>query len=65
MKKEMTPAEMGRKGGKRSVKSRFKGMTKKEISDAMRMVRRVRTDKDFTKRMAKGSVESLNKIKPE
>lgn len=31
---------MGKKGGKNSVKSRFAGKTKKEISDIMKNVRK-------------------------
>lgn len=34
---------MGKKGGKKSVKVRFKGKTKKEISEIMKKVRKSKT----------------------
>lgn len=39
-KKPTTCREAGRKGGKGSVNKRFKGMTKKQISEYMKKVRR-------------------------
>lgn len=64
MKKTLTPAEMGRKGGKRSVQTRFKGKSKEEISEIMKVVRASRVNPDHAKRMAQGSVESLRNLTP-
>ena len=37
--KTWTPSEMGKKGGKSSVKKRLGGLSKEEISEKMRQVR--------------------------
>jgi hypothetical protein len=54
-------SELGKKGGKKSVESRFKGKSKKQISEIMRKVRYSKTD---SKKMAKHGdqfVTGLNK----
>ena len=48
---------LGSRGGKASVKSRFKGKSKKEISDMMRKVR-------VSNEMADNALEGIRKIKP-
>ena len=51
---------LGKLGGKASVKSRFKGKTKKEISEAMRKVRLTpKENKEFDE-MAQEIVDNLN-----
>lgn len=59
-------AQLGSQGGKKSVKSRFKGKTKAEISEMMRGVRlnKITYTKQDHKRMdkmAKEIVKNLNK----
>ena len=55
--------QLGSRGGKNSVKKRFEGKTKEEISKMMSNVRNrlnEKEEKEFEK-MAKGCVKSLNK----
>jgi len=42
----ITASEMGKKGGKASVKKRFKGLSKKEISKKMSDVRKKANKQD-------------------
>jgi len=57
----MTIQEMAQLGGKASVKKRFKGKTKKQISELMRKVRLSKEEKKEVKEMAGLMVENLNK----
>lgn len=54
---------MGKKGGKKSVQSRFKGKTKDEISDMMRKVRITKAEhSEFTQgveQMVKGMRKTI------
>jgi len=56
---EMAKA-LGKAGGKKSVKIRFKGKTKREISDTMRMVRYSKKQHDEMNARGKEFVASLN-----
>lgn len=56
-----TPSMMGKKGGKKSVQSRFKGKTKDEISDMMRKVRLTREDNDEIDAGVRDMVEGMRK----
>lgn len=60
MTKTLTPSEMGRKGGKNSVKSRFKGKSKKEISEMMSRIRLSKSEEKTLDRMTQESVDALN-----
>jgi hypothetical protein len=53
-------SEMGKKGGKNSVKSRFAGKTKTEISEIMRNVRYSKKDIRYGNDFANMMVETLN-----
>lgn len=55
-----TPSMMGKKGGKKSVQSRFKGKTKDEISDMMRRVRYSKKDSEYGNAIAARMVSSLH-----
>jgi len=49
--KNQAASELGKLGGRASVNSRFKGMTKEQISEYMKKVRRKgMTDKAFKKK---------------
>lgn len=53
---------LGSQGGKKSAISRFKGKSKKEISEIMRGVRLTKTDKDNIKKIAAETLEAIRKI---
>jgi hypothetical protein len=63
MKKQWTPSEMGKKGGKKSVQSRFKGRTKEQISEMMSAIRNSKVDKKHAKAVAEDSVRALRRIR--
>lgn len=63
MKKQWTPAEMGRKGGKKSVQSRFKGRTKEQISEMMSTIRNSKVNKERSKAIAEDSVRALRHLR--
>ena len=53
--------QLGKLGGKASVKSRFKGKTKEQISEHMRKIRLSKNEKKKFDEMVEGAVKSLNK----
>jgi len=55
----------GQKGGEKSVKSRFKGKTKEEISEAMSKVSLTGIEKYKIDQISKGMLKSINSINPD
>lgn len=53
-------SELGRIGGKKSAQSRFKGKSKKQISNIMRKVRYSKKDHKVMDKMTKEFVSNLN-----
>lgn len=54
---------LGKLGGKQSVKSRFKGKSKTEISEIMKKVRWTKRDTKKSRKVADDMVDSLNSSK--
>lgn len=53
--------QLGKKGGKKSVESRFGGKTKSEISEIMRKVRLTKSEKAEFSEMVDESIENLKR----
>ena len=52
--------QLGSAGGKQSVKSRFSGLSKNEISELMRKVRLTKKENKEFEQMVDGCVKSIN-----
>lgn len=56
--------QLGRRGGKKSAESRFKGKTKEQISETMRKIRYSKSDLKDIKTMRKAALKAARAISP-